>query len=118
MGLLIENMAASHLHALGEQSQTRLYYWRDKNDEIDLIYDHPDHPVAFEVARSSSHHRRGIAAFTARYPRFEGRCYLISENGNLSRPHDNWDHIGTIPLDLFLLIVGSQAEKELAARLF
>ena len=108
MGLLIENMAAGHLHALSEQSQARIYHWRDKNDEIDLVYDHPEFPVAFEIASSGSHHRRGINAFVGRFPRFEGKCFLIAPNCQASLPETNWDRIGTLPLDLFLLAVGAR----------
>jgi uncharacterized protein len=117
MGLLIENMAAGHLHALSEESQVRLYYWRDKNEDIDLVYDHPEYPMAFEIASSQLHHRRGLHAFEAKFPRFKGRCFLIAPDATASLPQDNWDKVGTIPLDLFLLAVGAQAEKQLRDRL-
>jgi predicted AAA+ superfamily ATPase len=117
MGLLIENMAAGHLHALSEQSQARIYYWRDKNDEIDLVYDHPEFPVAFEIASSGSHHRKGIHAFVGRFPRFDGKCFLVDPHCAASLPEDRSDRIGRLPLDLFLLAVGAQAEYELARRL-
>lgn len=117
MGLLTENMAAGHLYALGQQSQVRLYHWRDKGDEIDLIYDHPEHPLAFEIASSAGHHRRGIQAFVSRFPRFEGKCFLIAPDLPARNPEDEWDKIGTLPLDLFLLAVSAQAECELKKRL-
>jgi predicted AAA+ superfamily ATPase len=117
MGLLIENMVAGHLRALGEETQTRLYYWRDRNDELDFVFDHPENPIAFEIGLSPGHHRRGIVAFTSRYPRFEGRCYMVSGGAAAVRPQDHWDKIGTIPLDLLLLAIGAQAEKELERRM-
>jgi predicted AAA+ superfamily ATPase len=116
-GLLIENMVAGHLHALGQESQVRLYYWRNKNDEIDLIFDHPQSPVAFEIASSGRHHRRGIYAFMSRFPRFGGRCYLVAPNLSPTLPEDNWDKVGTIPLDMLLLAAGAQTEKEMRQRL-
>ena len=116
MGLLLENMVAGHLRALGEVSQVRVYHWREKQDEIDLIYDHPTAPVAFEVASSAAHHRQGIDAFTARFPRFEGRCYLVAPQVPATRPDQNFDGVGTIPTDLFLLAVGKQMGHELSAR--
>jgi predicted AAA+ superfamily ATPase len=117
MGVLLENMAAAHLHALGEVGQVRLYYWRDRDDEVDLIYDHPDSPLAFEIGLSAGHHRRGLQAFMERYPRFRGRCYMVSSNGVASRPEDRSDGIGTLPLDLLLLAAGAQAAAELDRRL-
>ena len=117
MGLLLENMVAGHLKALGEVTQVRVFYWRDKQDEIDLIYDHPDAPVAFEVSHSGRHHRQGIHAFEARCPRFAGRCYLVAPDVPATRPGENLDGVGTIPTDLFLIAVGSQMSHELAIRL-
>jgi uncharacterized protein len=117
MGLLLENMVAGHLRALSEINQVRLYHWRDHNDEIDLVFDHPEEPLAFEIGMSAGHHRRGIKAFEARFPKFAGRCYLVSPEILASLPEENWDGIGTMPIDLFLLAVGGQMEKELARRL-
>ena len=117
MGLLFENLVAAHLHALSQQSQVRLYFWRDKNDEVDLIYDHPEQPLAFEVGSAASHHRKGLRAFTARFPKFRGRCFCIAPGMQPSEPSENTDEVGTLPLDLFLLAVSAQAEKELNDRL-
>jgi predicted AAA+ superfamily ATPase len=117
MGVLLENMVAGHLHALSQQSQVRLYYWRDKHSEVDLIYDHPELPMAFEVGSSESHHRGGLLRFMERYPRFRGRCYFVSPSVTASLPEDNSDGIGTLPLDLLLLAVSGQAERELEIRL-
>ena len=117
MGVLAENMAAGHLFAESQQSQTRLYHWRDKKDEIDLVYDHPNEPLAFEIASSEGHHHRGIHAFTNRFPRFDGRCYLVAPDIAARQPDNEWQRIGTIPLDLFLLAVSAQAEHELRKRL-
>lgn len=117
MGLLLENMVAAHLHALGETGQVRLYHWRDHHDEVDLIYDHPDAPLAFEIGLSAGHHRRGLQAFMERYPRFRGRCYMVSSNGSAARPEGRPDGIGTLPLDLLLLASGAQAATELERRL-
>jgi predicted AAA+ superfamily ATPase len=115
MGLLIENMVAGHLHALAQQSGVRLYYWRDGEDEIDLIYDHPSHPVAFEIASSPSHHRSGIVAFMNRFPRYKGRCYLIAPGAPSFAPGDIG--VGTMPLDLLLLAIGAQTGNELFKKL-
>lgn len=117
MGLLLENMVAGHLKALGEVSQVRVYYWRDKQDEVDLVYDHPDSPLAFEVSSSRRHHRQGLQAFETRFPRFRGRCYIIAPDVPAARPDQSPDGIGLIPTDLFLLAVGSQMSHDLSARL-
>jgi predicted AAA+ superfamily ATPase len=117
MGLLIENLVAGHLHALSQQSQVRIYHWRQGNDEVDLIYDHPERPLAFEIGSSSAHHRRGLQAFMERFPRFKGRTFLVAPDLLPRSPHEKTGHIGTLPLDLLLLALGAQAEKELMKRL-
>jgi predicted AAA+ superfamily ATPase len=115
MGLLMENLVAGHLHALAQQSGVRLYHWRDGDDEIDLVYDHPSHPVAFEIASSATHGRRGIEAFMQRFPRFAGRCYLVAPDIPALPPTQS--SVGTLPLDLLLLALGAQTERELSQRL-
>jgi uncharacterized protein len=117
MGLLIENLVAGHLHALSQQSQIRVYHWRQGNEEVDLIYDHPERPLAFEIGSSASHHRRGLQAFMERFPRFKGRTFLIAPDLLPRAPSESTGHIGTLPLDLLLLAISSQAERELQGRL-
>jgi len=117
MGLLMENLAAGHLHALSQQSQVRLYHWRDKDHEVDLVYDHPSHPIAFEIASSPGHSRDGLRAFIERFPRFKGRCYIVHSDAVNELAHKTTEGIGIMPIDLFLLAVGAQTESELANRL-
>ena len=117
MGLLLENLVAGHLHALSQQSQVRVYHWRQGNDEIDLIYDHPERPLAFEIGSSGSHPRRGLQAFMERFPRFENRTFLVAPDLLPRAPGKSTGGIGTLPLDLLLLAISAQAERELMARL-
>ena len=117
MGLLIENLVAGHLHALSRETQARLYYWRDKQDEVDFVLDHHEEPLAFEIALSGTHHRRGLRAFAERFPRFRGRCYLVAPEVPAILPSQSPDGIGSIPVDLLLLAAGSQAERGLVRRL-
>lgn len=118
MGLLIENVAAGHLHALSQQSQVRVYYWRDGNEEVDLIYDHPDSPLAFEIGSSSRHHRNGLKALCKRHPKFVNRCYVVAPDCIAQLPDESNEGIGTLPLDLFLLATSAQTEEALQNRLF
>ena len=117
MGLLYENLVAGHLHALARQTQVRLYHWREGNHEVDLIYDHPDQPAAFEIASSVRHPVTGLLRFMERFPRFEGRCYLVSPEPIGIRPGDAANRIGLLPLDLLLLAASRQAEAALGQRL-
>ena len=117
MGSLLENMIAGHLYALGQQLGVRLFHWRDKDDEVDLIFDHPESPMAFEVGLNPKHHRRGLSSFAGKYGRFEKACYLISPDIPPTLPDDRLDHVGLIPLDMFLAAAGAQAEHALRRNL-
>ncbi len=117
LGLLMENLAAGHLHALSQQSQIRVYYWRDGENEVDLIYDHPEHPLAFEIGSSPNHHRDGLRALIERFPRFKGGCYAVSPNCQAVKASTAHEGIGSIPLDLMLLAISRQAERELEERI-
>ena len=117
MGLMLENLVAAHLHALSQQTQVRLYYWREKTTEVDLIYDEPDRPLAFEIASSPGHEKSGLHSLIDRFPRFKGGCYLVAPDAHATRPEDAWDEIGTLPLDLVLLALSGQADRELQGRL-
>lgn len=118
LGLLLENLVAGHLYALAQQADVRLYYWRERNDEVDVIFDHPSHPLAFEIASSAGHSRRGLQRLKERFPRFEGRCWVVVGAGQRSvRPTASPDGIGAISLDLLLLAISAQAARDLARRL-
>ncbi|HXJ12703.1 MAG TPA: DUF4143 domain-containing protein, partial [Candidatus Limnocylindrales bacterium] len=118
MGLLVENLIAGHLYSLSQQTQIRLYHWRDKDEEVDLIYDHPTSPMAFEISIAPQHHRWGLIAFAERYKKFRGRCFLITPGSEPKMPQPKTiNEIGQMPLDLFLLAVSAQAEKELEKNL-
>ncbi|CAB4567391.1 unannotated protein [freshwater metagenome] len=117
LGALLENLVAATLRSLSLHAGVRLYHWRDGKHEIDLVFDHPDHPLAFEIGSSPDHSRAGAQAFMERHPRFAGRCYLVAPQATVSHPAATSSGVGTLPLDLFLLAVGAQAEKALAQSL-
>lgn len=117
LGTLLENLVAATLRSLALHVGARLHHWREGKHEVDLIFDHPDRPLAFEIGSSPDHSRAGIQAFMARHPRFEGRCYLVAPQATVSHPASTAAGIGTMPLDLFLLVLGAQAEHALAANL-
>lgn len=117
LGMLTENLVAGNLHALATRSGVRLYFWRDGQHEVDLVYDHPDAPLAFEIGLSPSHGRGGLREFARRNPRFEGRCWLVAPGAAARQPSKSPDGIGTVPLDLLLVAVGRQAEQALQQQL-
>ena len=117
MGLLLENLVASTLHALASHAGLRLFHWRDGKHEVDLILDHPDAPLAFEIGSSSDHPRRGLQALMDRHPRFRDRTYVVAPDAPVVRPPAHQSGVGTLPLDLFLVVAGRQAERHLISHL-
>ena len=117
-GFLIENSVASHLYALSIQNDARLFHWREKQQEIDFVYEYGNDQLAFEVTQSARHHLKGINAFRDRYPVFKDRCYIISAQSSAAElPQDNSHGIGRIPLDYFLIAVSRCIGCALADRL-
>lgn len=117
MGHLRENAVAAHLRALAEQTGVRLYHWRDGKHEVDLIYDDPERPLAFEIGSSIRHNRAALLAFQRRFPRFRGRCFLVAPAIDPQPPAAVGDGIGHLPLDQFLTMVGVAAEAAQVDRL-
>lgn len=112
-GLLLENLVVSELHTLALRSGVRLYHWRERETEVDVIFNHPSDPLAFEIASSSSHTREGLRQLARRHEAFRGRCYLVAPQLPVAQPPADGVDPGTLPLDVFLLAVGSQARQAL-----
>jgi len=117
LGLLAENLVAANLHALAVRSGSRLFHWRDGKHDVDLVFDHPEHPVAVEVGLSADHSRVGLRALVERYPQFGNRCWVVAPGATVVQPEQTSSGIGTVPLELFLLIVGRHAERALERQL-
>lgn len=117
MGALLENLAAASLHVLAQHSGVRLHYWRDRQHEVDLVLDHPTHPVAFEIGSSPRHSRAGLREFAARFPRFAGKCWIVAPEAPLLQPDEGASGVGTMSMEHFLVAVGRQSEEALARRL-
>lgn len=115
-GALLQNLGATTLRSLALHSGVRLHRWRDGKHEVDLVFDHPDRPVALEIASSPDHSRSGMRALIERHPKFAGNTYLVAPQVAVSHP-SRASEVGTLPLDLLLLVVGAQAEGAFAAGL-
>lgn len=113
LGLLTENLVAATLRSLALHSGVRLHHWRERRQEVDVIFDHPDEPLTFEVGASPQHSRAGMKAFMERHPRFVGRCYIVAPRAVVAHPESMSEGVGTLPLDLFLLCAGVQARDAL-----
>jgi hypothetical protein len=59
----------------------------------------------------------GLRELASRFPRFAGRCHLVTPESTLLRPEQSRTGVGTMSLDHFLVAVGRQAEAAVAERL-
>ncbi|MYI18901.1 MAG: ATP-binding protein [Acidimicrobiia bacterium] len=116
-GTLLENLVAATVNTLAAHAGVRLHHWRDGNNEVDLIYDDPWQPLAFEIASSSNHSMLGLEALVERNYRFHGHSYLVAPQAAVIHPAEDRRGIGMLPLDTFLLAVGAQAHRAMLARL-
>ena len=114
LGLLYENAPAGHLHALAQQAQVRAYHWRDGKTEVDLIYDEPEAPLAFEIASAASHNVDALKALAERHKRFRGRTYLVYPEAKAIKPTPQSP--GRLPLDVLLYAIGIHTQAALARR--
>jgi hypothetical protein len=115
MGILTENLAAAHLISLARHAGVRLYHWRRSSYEVDLLYEEPGTPIAFEIGTSEKHTMRGLKQLVDSHPRYRGNCYFVYPGANLKKP--TFTDPGSLPLDLFLLLVGQQSFHLLERRL-
>ena len=110
-GALLENLVAASLRVLALNAGVRLHHWRDGNSEVDVIYDDPRQPLAFEIASSPDHHRRGLADLLLRHGNLRGHSYMVAPSAPVLPAHADESGVGSLPLDLFLHVVGKQAER-------
>ena len=93
-GRLVESTVGAHLFNTGIRDNIRLYYWRDKNYEVDFVLEHGSKIVAFEVKSSARQvNISGLKEFEKRFNPL--RCVLIGEDGIpieecLSIPAKDW----------------------------
>lgn len=117
MGLLLENLVAASMRSLAAHSGVRLHHWRHGKLEVDLIYDDPRNPLAFEIASSPHHDRDGLIALIDRHGKFHGNSYLVAPNATVVPAQSSERGIGSLPLDALLIAVGAQAHREMMGRL-
>ncbi len=116
-GKTLENLVASTLRTLALQTGERLFHWRDGKSEVDFVLDRPGTPLAVEVGSSDGHGRAGLIALAERYPRFAENRWLVTPNSPVRQPEETEAGMGTVPVDLFLVMAAQCAEAALRRRL-
>ncbi|HRP34205.1 MAG TPA: DUF4143 domain-containing protein [Agriterribacter sp.] len=93
-GRMVESAAGAHLinHALTERFT--LYYWRERNEEVDFIIEKGGKTVALEIKSGATQSRSGITAFQKQF-----NPYKVLLVGNSGMPWQ--DFLKLNPVELF-----------------
>lgn len=72
-GRLIENAVGAHLYNKLSRKGAHLFYWRERDNEVDFVLTKGDEIIGIEVKSSYVKSRgRGLKAFQKKYPRAKG----------------------------------------------
>lgn len=94
-GRVIESAVGAYLAGEAMKGVFSLWYWRDRNDEVDFIIERDGEVVGIEVKSAYRRDKRGMAAFQKRY---DPVMTLVIDNNTLP-----WhEFIRISPADLFL----------------
>jgi predicted AAA+ superfamily ATPase len=93
-GRIVESAVGTHLVNQALRGHFSVYYWRDRNDEVDFILEKQSKIIAIEVKSGFSKNKKGIDAFKKKFN--PHKIYFI-DNKSLS-----WnDFLKINPIELF-----------------
>ena len=93
-GRVVESAIGTHLVNQSIKNNFSLYYWRERNDEVDFVLQQGQKIIALEVKSTLSRTKRGMQSFQKRFNPW--KTYII-DNKNIS-----WKEFLKInPVDLF-----------------
>ena len=78
-GRLVESSVGAQLLNYAAIEGYSLYYWRDRNDEVDYVIENQGKAIAIEVTAGAGHKRSGMKAFQARFN--PEKMLLIGKSG-------------------------------------
>jgi predicted AAA+ superfamily ATPase len=67
-GRIVESTVGAHLMNAAMAESIEVYYWREKNEEVDFILKKDDELIALEVKSGKNTSAKGISAFSKLYP--------------------------------------------------
>ena len=78
-GHIIESSVGAHLinHTISQNYS--VYYWRERNDEVDFVLERRGKLIAVEVKSNDSQNNRGLEVFKNKF--MPDKLYLVSNRG-------------------------------------
>jgi predicted AAA+ superfamily ATPase len=93
-GHIVESSVGAHLINLSLSQNYTVYYWRERNDEVDFILERRGKTIAIEIKSNNSENRKGLEVFKNKFN--PDKLYFISSRGL------SWQEFLKInPADLF-----------------
>jgi uncharacterized protein len=93
-GRWVESAVGAHLINAALGSQMQVFYWRDRNDEVDFVLTFKEKVIAIEVKSNVSKPEKGLKQFANKHA--VHKSYLVGESG---LPIEDFLQIN--PVDLF-----------------
>jgi predicted AAA+ superfamily ATPase len=78
-GRIVESAVGAHLLNQSITSNCNLYYWRDRNDEVDFIIEKGDKIMAIEVKSGLNQSKKGMDTFARKYQPY--KVLLVGQSG-------------------------------------
>jgi uncharacterized protein len=78
-GRIVESAIGTHLVNQSIQKDFKIYYWRDRNDEVDFIIEKQGKCIAIEVKSTYSKNKKGMNAFQQKFNPY--KTYIIDNKG-------------------------------------
>ena len=78
-GRQVESAVGAHIINQAESTKTKVYYWREKNDEVDFVLENFGKTVAIEVKSGRRKINKGLPLFRERYHPY--RAFVVGAEG-------------------------------------
>lgn len=78
-GRVVESSIGAYLINQAHRESFSVYYWRDRNDEVDFVLEKQGKIIAIEVKSSYSKNKKGMNAFQRKFN--PDKIYLIDNKG-------------------------------------
>lgn len=78
-GRWVESAVGQHLINRALEEDFRIFYWRERNEEVDFVLEKRGKVAAIEVKSGKEKASSGLKTFAGRYP--HARLYMVGEGG-------------------------------------
>ncbi|GLU56260.1 ATP-binding protein [Dyadobacter frigoris] len=78
-GRIVESAIGAHLPNNSLSENYKVYYWRDRDQEVDFVLEYKNHIVGIEVKSGAKQSSSGMAAFQKQFQ--PKKIYLVGDTG-------------------------------------